>query len=503
MDAKKLDYERMTDWADTTGSMFLGLTLGCARCHDHKFDPISQRDYYGLQAIFAGSKEVELPLINGMEIADFKQHYPRIVAIDEARRAYRLFEKTVSGRKLTPEEEKQKQALRDKIAAAVLELPDNAASSPGDRFDGLMEIPTASVLGHIDGPLVPPVHVLNRGDLDRPKKKVSAEIPTVLRQATGYRDPLGGPTTSRKQLAMWLTSPDHPLTARVMANRIWQWHFGSGLVATPNDFGKMGLSPSHPELLDWLAKRFVEQGWSVKQMHRLIMLSDTYQRASAYHDPNNLAKDADNRYLWRMNRRRLEAEALWDFVHSAAGTINLKIGGRPIVPQLADDEMSALREPWQWTVSADPKDHTRRGLYILVRRNFRFPMFEVFDTPVNSVSSPRRDVTIVAPQILWSLNNRRAFCQAQEFAGRLVREAGQDPGACIDRGWAIALGRSPSETEKAEALRLVETLAADAGSSASLENPPAELAKLPPERAAALAKMCLAIFNLNEFIFVD
>ncbi|HEV3138514.1 MAG TPA: PSD1 and planctomycete cytochrome C domain-containing protein, partial [Pirellulales bacterium] len=361
MDAKKLDYERMTDWADATGSVFLGLTLGCARCHDHKFDPISQRDYYGLQAVFAGSKEVELPLVNGMEIADFKQHYPRILAIDEARRAYRLFEKTVSGRKLTPGEEKQKQALRDKIAAAVLELPDNAASSPGDRFDGLMEIPTASVLGHVDGPLVPQVHILNRGDLDRPKRAVSPEIPTVLREATGYRDPLGGPTTSRKQLAQWLTTPDHPLTARVMVNRIWQWHFGNGIVATPNDFGKMGLSPSHPELLDWLARRFVEHGWSVKQMHRLIMLSDTYQRASTYRDPNNSATDADNRYLWRMNRRRLEAEALWDFVHAAAGTLNLKIGGRPIVPQLADDEMSALREPWQWTVSADPTEHTRRG----------------------------------------------------------------------------------------------------------------------------------------------
>jgi hypothetical protein len=503
MDAKKLDYERMTDWADTTGSVFLGLTLGCARCHDHKFDPISQRDYYGLQAIFAGSREVELPMVNGMEIADFKQHYPRIVAIDEARRAYRLFEKGVSGRKLTPEEEQQKLALRDKIAAKVLELPDNAASSPGDRFDGLMEIPTASVLGHVDGPLVPEVHILNRGDVDRPKKRAAPEIPAVLREATGYREPLGGPTTSRKQLAQWLTSPDHPLTARVMVNRIWQWHFGNGIVATPNDFGKMGVPPSHSELLDWLAKQFVEQGWSIKQMHRLIMLSDTYQRASAYHDPNNLAKDADNRYLWRMNRRRLEAEALWDFVHAAAGTLNLKIGGRPIVPQLADDEMSALREPWQWTVSADPADHTRRGLYILVRRNFRFPMFEVFDSPVNSVSSPRRDVTIVAPQTLWSLNNRRAFRQAQEFAGRLVREAGVDLGPCIDRGWAIALGRAPSETEKADALQLMETLAAEAGSSAALENPPADLAKLPPQRAAALAKLCLAIFNLNEFIFVD
>jgi len=503
MDAKKLDNERLTDWADTTGAVFLGLTIGCARCHDHKFDPISQRDYYGLQAVFAGSKEIELPLVNGMEIADFKQFYPRILAVDEARRAYRLFEQQVAGRKLTAEEEKQKQDLRDKIAAAVLALPDAAASSPGDRFDGLMEVPSASVLGHRDAPLVQPVHILNRGDLDRPRKQVSADLPAVLRQATDYRETLDGPFASRKQLALWLTSGEHPLVARVMVNRIWQWHFGAGLVATPNDFGKMGLPPSHPELLDWLASRFVDQGWSVKQLHRLIMLTDVYQRASAYENPDNSNKDANNRYLWRMNRRRLEAEALWDFVHSTAGTINLKLGGRPVVPQLADDEISALREPWQWTVSADAKEHTRRGLYILVRRNFRFPMFEVFDVPINSVSSAKRDVTIVAPQTLWSLNNQRAFRLAQEFAGRLVREAGTDSEACINRAWVVALGRAPSDTERSEALALIDRLSDGSAQGVPLENPSAELGKLPPERAAALAKLCLAIFNLNEFVFID
>src|SRR5262249_37785857 len=155
-------------------------------------------------------------------------------------------------------------------------------------------------------------------------------------------------------------------------------------------------------------------------------------------------KDADNRALWRANRRRLEAELLWDAIHAAAGTINLKVGGRPIVPELADDEISALREGWQWTVSADPAEHTRRGLYLLVRRNFRFPMFEVFDSPVNSVSSPRRDVTVVAPQALWSLNNRRAFRQAQVFAARLLREVGTESPDLVDRAWLVALGRAPT-----------------------------------------------------------
>lgn len=501
MDGRKLDYERLTDWVDTTGSAFLGLTLGCARCHDHKFDPISQRDYYSLQAVFAGSHEVEVPLVNGMEIADFKQHYPRIVAVDEARKAYRMFERRVAGRQLSDDEQKERARLRDVIAAAVLELPEQGASSPNDRFDGLMEVPTASVLGHVEPALVPAIHVLNRGDLDRPKRRVGPDLPAVLREATDYREPLAGPATSRKQLALWLTSPEHPLVARVMVNRVWQWHFNAGLVATPNDFGKMGVAPSHPELLDYLARQFIAQGWSIKQLHRAIMTSQTYQRASTYQNPTNMERDADNRYLWRGNRRRLEAEALWDFVHATAGTLNLKQGGRPVVPRLADDEMSALREPWQWTVSADPAEHTRRGLYILVRRNFRFPMFEVFDTPINSVSSPHRDTTIVAPQALWSLNNSRAWRQAQEFAARVVRESTADPTACIVRAWQIALGREPTETERSEALAFVESLSTSG--SPALENPPAELAKLPPAQAATLAKLCLALFNLNEFVFID
>lgn len=502
MDGRKLDYERLTDWADTTGSVFLGLTLGCARCHDHKFDPISQRDYYNLQAVFAGSHEVEIPLVNGMEIADFKQFYPRILAVDEARRAFRLFEGQVKARKLSPDEEAQRRELRDKIAAAVLELPEAAGSTPNDRFDGLMEIPTASVLGHLEPQLVPPVHILHRGDLDRPKRAATPDLPRSLRSATNYREPLGGQFTSRKQLALWLTAPEHPLTARVMANRVWQWHFVTGLVATGNDFGMMGTPPSHPELLDYLARRLVQGDWSLKKLHREIMLSQAYQRASAYINPDNLARDADNRLLWRMNRRRLEAEALWDYVHATAGTINLKIGGRPVVPTLESDELSALREPWQWTVSADPKEHTRRGLYVIVRRNFRFPMFEVFDAPINSFSSARRDTTVVAPQTLWSLNNRRAWQQAQHLAARAVREVGPDPATCVERAWRIALARAPSATEKTQAVQLVEQLAADT-TGAPLENPPAELAAMPAAQGSGLAKVCLAILNLNEFVWID
>ena len=523
LDSRKLRHEQLTDWVDTTGSVFLGLTIGCARCHRHKFDPLTQQDYYAMQAIFAGSVEVEEPLVNAMEIADWKQSYPRIVAVAEARRAYRLFEQKVKGRALTPQEKEEKRKLLENIGQAVLELPQQTAGRPSSFYDGLMEIPTVSVLGHERPELVKPVHLLERGELAQPRTKVEAGLPAILANKTGELKPLPGLFGSRKQLALWLTQPNHPLTARVMVNRIWHWHFGRGIVATPNDFGAMGQRPSHPELLDWLAaefaatspvladKRGTTGAWSVKKMHRLIMHSNTYQRSSSYSTGANVTRDADNRFLWRMNRRRVEAEVLWDAVHSVSGTLNLKLGGPPVVPPLAEDEIAALRERWHWPVSADPLDHTRRGLYILVRRNFRFPMFEVFDAPVTSVSCPGRDVTTVALQALWSLNNRSVFRQAEEFAGRLVNETGERPEAWIERAWLIALARPPSPLEKQEAQALLETLARSPGNGKNAEKDaatrskelPKSLARLPAERAAALTKLCLALYNLNEFAFVD
>ena len=488
LDAQKLCYERLTDWVDTTGSAVLGLTMGCARCHDHKFDPISQRDYFGMQAAFAGSIEVQFPLLTAMETNDTNQFYPRIIAVEEARTAYKLFESRVAGRELTAEEKEEKRRRLEAIALRVLELPRNAGSQPSSPYVGLMEVPTISVLGHVRPELVPTIQRLERGEMSDPRETIPAALPAALVRATGRSPSLPGPFGSRKELALWLTQSDHPLTARVMANRVWHWHFGRGIVSTPNDFGMMGQSPSHPELLDWLAVEFAEHGWSVKHLHRLIMRSKTYQQASDSGVEKNLAVDPENRLLWRMNRRRLEAETLWDAVHSVSGTINLEMGGRPIVPPLAEDEIAALRERWQWPESADPKQHTRRGMYILVRRNFKFPMFDVFDAPVTSVSCPARDVTTVAPQALWGLNNRSVFKQASQFAERVKKEAGTESVACVERAWGIALSRPPTATEKDEALNLLQQLTTQAVTKDSF---------------IPLATLCLALYNLNEFLFVD
>lgn len=417
MDGKKIRYETFTDWVDTTGAAFMGLTIGCARCHDHKFDPISQRDYYGMQAIFSGSKEVEIPVIDAMGLTDFKQHYPRILAVEESRRALRMFDARIGGRPLTPAEQAERQNLLNAIANNVLAIPEQTAL--GAPLTGLMETPTISVLGHERPELAPTIYLLNRGELNRPREAISPALPAALREASNWTQPMQGQFRNRTSLAQWLTSPQHPLTARVMVNRIWNGHFGRGIVGSLNDFGQMGERPTHPELLDWLASQFMQKGWSVKEMHRLMMLSSTYQMESRGHYEQNEKLDPQNRFFWKMNRKRLEAEALWDSLHAVAGTLNLKTGGRPVVPPLGPDEGA----PGYWIVSADPAEHTRRGLYILQRRNYRFPMFDVFDLPVNAVSAPARDVTTVAPQALWLMNNPAAIRQSKAFAARLTSEA--------------------------------------------------------------------------------
>lgn len=501
LDAKRLAHETLIDWVDTTASAFMGLTLGCARCHEHKFDPFTQEDYYSLQAIFAGAREVEAKLWTSMEEADWRQNYPKVLSVQEARRAYRLFEQQTKGKELTPEQQAEKQQKLMAIAQAVLNLPERAAGQAAVSYDGLMHIPTANVLARKHRDLIKPVHLLERGELHIPRERRYPALPVSLAEATGTSAELPRELGSRKEFALWLTRPDHPLTARVMVNRVWQWHFGSGIVETPNDFGTMGEEPSHPALLDWLATGFVEEGWSIKKLHRLIMNSAAYRRSSRYGGEKHLQVDPNNRLLWRMNRRRLEAEALWDAVHASAGTLNLEMGGRPVIPPLADDEIASLRDKWHWVVSADPAQHTRRGIYIMVRRNFKFPMFEVFDAPLNSVSCPSRDVTTVAPQALWGLNNKSVFRQATHLAGRITKEAGSDQTAQIARLWKIALGRPPTEAESSSALQLLVDLERE--SAAPAENVPDSLASLPPARGQALSKLCLAVFNLSEFAFID
>ncbi len=553
LDAPKLRYERLTDWVDTTSSAFLGLTMGCARCHDHKFDPLSQKDYYRMQAIFAPSHPVTIPVVTEMSMFHRNEYYPKYIALDERRRAHQMFQARVEKRlteakksefppevirayevpeaertekqkklaapleealtklipsktfkladHLTSEEKEERAQLMMAIAEKVLDLPLKDLSHHV-RFDGFYDNPSATVLGHIQTELIPEVRVLERGDLDRPREKVGPGLPSSLANGVDFdEENLYGPRY-RKKLALWLTRPDHPLTARVMVNRLWQWHFGRGIVATPNDFGSQGQPPSHPQLLDWLATEFVRQGWSLKSMHRLILESSTYRMSSRFHRKENALADPDNAYLWRANRRRLEAETLWDSIHSVAGNLNPKMYGRPVVPPLSENELAGFRLKWAWTVPADPAEHTRRGIYILSRRNFTFPMFQKFDTPDPAVSCPERSVTTVAPQSLWLMNNQAVFRQALIFAGRLIREGGDNPEQWVKQAWETALGRAPGSDEVRESLQAMASADGD-GWSELPEGSPSELESIDRAQAQGLTELCLAVFNLNEFLFVD
>ncbi len=458
---------------ETTSAAFLGLTVQCARCHDHKFDPISQKDYYRLSAVFAGSEDREVPIVSQMGIFEYTRYGTKAVAAEQLKRKLQLLDAAVRDRQkslpknsrldYTPEERDQRESLLRQIGEAYVKAPTPYAK--------------ANLLVH-SAP-VPDTHVLLRGEFKQKGEKVAPGFPASLGPAPEIQEPAGTPwfiPNRRKALAEWLTGRDHPLLARVMVNRVWGWHFGQGLVATPNDFGRQGEPPSHPELLDWLAAELIENGWSLKKLHRRILLSDAWRRSSEA-VPASLAKDAQNRLLWRMNRRRLEAEEIRDTILATTGALNAKMFGEPVVPQLSREEMDGMRDPSQWPITADPAEHNRRSVYLFVKRSFRNPMMEVFNSPDASASCARREESTVAPQSLAMMNGEFLTTSAARFAERLQKEAGADPAAQIAAAWRIALGRAPDAEEKRRALAYASN--------------------------AGLERLCLLVLNLSEAIYVD
>lgn len=514
-------YEWLTDVVDTTGEAFLGLTLGCARCHNHKFDPLTQKDYHSMMAVFAGSEEREVPVVPKFAIYGYKSGYPSWLKVEEIKGAIGRIDgaarqRVVNGvrSRFSPEVlaaydvPKDKRTDSQRKLAATLELAmtesgllENAEGKQADipftkeeseNRDQLIRqlgqaalkanpvMQTATVLGHSGW--VPPIQMTARGDWRSTGDVVPPAFPAIISSGHGISEPAEGPVAleRRKALALWLTNPDHPLTARVIANRIWHWHFGRGIVSTPGDFGRQGESPTHPELLDWLASELVSKNWSLKKLHRLIMLSDTYQRSSSY-SAENAKVDADNRYLWRMNRQRVDAETLRDAVLAVSGKLNLKQGGRPVIPPLSREEASGLWARDQWPESMNAEEHSRRSVYLYVKRAFPLPMMSTFDSPDSSVSCSRRDSTTVAPQALTLMNSEFMLHQARTFANRIRKQFGSEPAKQAEGLWRLALGRAPSEAERASVVR---TLAVE---------PDAE----------ALTRLCLVIFNTNEFLYLD
>ncbi len=309
--------------------------------------------------------------------------------------------------------------------------------------------------------------------------------PAEKREGTGPI-PLNPTTGRRRALADWIATPENPLTARVMVNRIWQDHFGRGIVATTSDFGTRGRLPTHPELLDWLATEFVAKGWSVKHLHRLILNSATYQQDSVG-SPLALEKDPENLLLARFSRRRLNADEIRDSVLAATGRLNRKAGGRPVVTPLSQEELKSLtqRPDDAWVVTADTTEYDRRSLYLLQKRTFRLPMMEVFDAPEPMVTCPRRESSTTAPQSLTLLNGAFVMDQSRAFAKQLAAKHASDA-ELIRAAWLQVLAREPDTEDTKLATQFLAKQTTIAGG-----------------RQAAAVEMVRGLLNLNEFLYVD
>ena len=396
----------------------MGLGVGCAQCHDHKFDPISQADFYRLRSFF-----------------------------------------------------------------------DNMAFPKRNKQ-----------LGHIikeNGSEAPTSYLAVRGDFRRQGPPITPAYPGIINARNRVPDirPITKESSFRRaELARWLTTSDHPLTSRVVVNRLWQHHFGKALVGTPNDFGTQGTEPSHPLLLDFLGTELIRNNWSLKQLHRLIVSSATYRQASRGSSKawdHGVETDPENTWLSRMNRRRLSGESLRDAMLAASLSLNDRQGGPSDRPPLPTEVHATLLRKNHWITSASESDHHRRSIYIFVRRNLRYPMFDVFDRPDANASCAQRSLTTTAPQSLNLLNSEFSLRVSESMATIVLDETDRNSDHAIDQLFLRILGRMPSSYE------------IDSLKDFLIQNPNALSADNKNHQKQAFTEISLALFNLNEFLYVD
>src|SRR5579883_218859 len=567
----------LDDMTDVFGTTFLGLTFGCARCHDHKFDPLTQKDYFRLQAFFTPlMQRDDLPLAPPEE----QERYQRRLAkwredtrawraqcdalLAQPRKAIRqevidTFDADTQKALATPT--RKRTPLQRQLAALASKQIDRKMARAYRRlskekraiYDDLQKkieagkpepLPVAMGVSSIDGD-PPPTYRLATGNYRRPRERVRPGFPSAFfpdkdpdketsRQADKektFADAVSlsaglpvsrspdGEGQRRADLARWLCRPDHPLTSRVIVNRIWQHHMGVGIVGTPNDFGVQGEKPTHPELLDYLASELIRQGWKLKAIHRLIVTSATYRQASLPAcNPTvekSLAADPSNKLLWHARIKRREAESIRDAVLQVSGQLNPRMGGPSNCPLLPAVVMEGK---YAWDPDEKPCDRNRRSVYVLAKRNFAYPLFAAFDQPDRVNSCPVRPVTITAPQALAMLNGEFTLDQARHLAGSLLAEHGHVPAQLIRTAYLRAFSREPDAQEIAAAekflLRQARLVGSPVGRAGAVMPPvPRQTAGLtPPARqpnprdaafAAALVDFCHALLNSAEFLDVE
>ncbi len=467
----------LEDAIDTTGRAFMGLSLRCARCHDHKFDPVTAEDYYGLYGIFAST---QFPWAGSEEVQSKKFDRMKFVPLapaDEVAAKLAGYQKRLA--ELAAEIKELEAATDDQGKARLAELRDRLRNlkKPGlpDDLPGAYAVEEGTV-------------VETRLQLAGEPDQLGALVPRCLPRFLAGSEPLAIPAgaSGRLPFAEWLTRGDHPLTARVMVNRVWQHHFGRGRVATPSNFGTSGEPPTHPELLDWLARRFVEEGWSVKAIHRLIVMSKTYQLASVA-DAATATRDPSNRWHARFDRRRLDAEAIRDALLAVAGGLDLSRPGPHPFPPIA---------AWSWTQHNPFKavySSNRRSVYLMTQRIQRHPYLALFDGPDPNVSTDVRTSATVPLQALYSMNNPFVTDQAAAFARRLSG-SGLGPAARIGMAHQLAYARPSRPEENERGVAYIESYQQElvrsgvAAAEAQLE---------------AWTSYARVLLTANEFVYID
>jgi hypothetical protein len=469
----------LNDATDAVGAVFLGMTVGCARCHDHKFDRITQADYYSLQAFFAGSKREDRDLPGA--VADPPSVREAWAAARDALAAAR---KELDALRREAREEILVLRRCDVAPDGEVKITDDEIHKRLDRFhpgararlearikeQGVVEKlhrPAAEAVLAAPGP-APKTHLLRQGNLAAKGPETPPRFVEAMCPPGGATPPAGG----RPALARWLTSPEHPLVARVIVNRLWQEHFGRGLVATPSDFGRNGGRPTHPELLDALAVDLVRSGWSLRATHRKMMLSAAWRRASG----SPPSSDPENRLLAVANRRRLDAESIRDGILAVSGRLHPAAGGPGVyapIPKELNVMLPNNDKELSWGTAPEAEGR-RRSVYLFQRRSLTYPMIEVFDGPTMNQSCPRRPETTVAPQALTLFNGEFCRDEARALAERALRESPGDP---VGRAFLLAFTRAPSAAERA---RCADFLA-----------------------RSALPELCHVLLNANEFVTLD
>ena len=467
-DEKKMELDIVDEQIDTLGRTVMGLTLGCARCHDHKFDPITLSDYYALAGVFVSTKTME----NFKKVARWYENplatpeeIKQKADIDARVAKYKALIKSMTGKKDDESKEVLAKARHD------LEILEKS----------VVELPTA--MGVTEGQPTN-VPVLRRGNHLSPGAVVARRFPTILAGERQRVLPKGH--SGRLELARWLTDPKHPLTARVMVNRVWRWHFGKGLVRSVDNFGLIGEKPTHPELLDWLASEFVRDGWSLKQLHRRLMLSATYQMSSEHNDKAALA-DPDNRLLWRANVRRLEAEAIRDSLLAVGGLLDCTAGGPALAHVKNRDYLFDHTSKDKTTYASN-----RRSVYLPVIRNNLYDVFQLFDAPDAAVPNGDRATTTVPTQALFFMNSELASRAADALAGRLLAKSDLDDAGRVRLLFEMAYGRTPADPEVKRVMAGV----------AAFEEEFASESDSAKRQRKAWAAVCQAALAANEFIHI-